>query len=264
MSAPKKITCLVINPNSSTSMTKGLDLLIDTLGHGGETKLKTYTAPSGPSSINNEDDAQRSAEVCLPDLANHMHGYQGFVVACYSVHPLVPLLKSKLPSKSSGFYTPVVGIFESSISAALALLSPPSPLKAGAAESYDKFGIVSTGKYWEKALTEGVLNYMGVEDVKDCKRFKGVETTGLSAEELHTAPPEEVRARMTKATRRLVKDGDVSVICLGCAGMAGMDEMVEAACIEELGAEKAKSVRIVDGVKAAVGMLEGLVRAQGT
>jgi len=262
MTAFKKITCLVINPNSSTSMTKGLDLLIDTLGHGEETKLETYTASSGPPSINNEDDAQKSAEVCLLDLTNHLHEYQGFVVACYSVHPLVPLLKSKLPSKSSGYYTPVVGIFESSISAALALLSSPS--NAGGASSYDKFGIVSTGKYWEKALTEGVINYMGVEDVKDCKRFKGVETTGLSAEELHTAPPEEVRTRMTIATRRLVKDGDVSVICLGCAGMAGMDEMVEAACIEELGAERAKSVRIVDGVKAAVGMLEGLLRAQGT
>jgi len=105
------------------------------------------------------------------------------------------------------------------------------------------------------------MDFLGYEDGK-CARFKGVETTGLNAGELHTAPPEEVKAKMMAATRRLVKDGDVTAICLGCAGMAGMDAMVEEACIEELGAERAKQVRIVDGVKAGIAILEGLVRAE--
>lgn len=150
---------------------------------------------------------------------------------------------------------PVIGIFEASISTALSLLQPPS---SGA---FEKCGIVSTGKYWEKVLSEGVLDYLGVDDLKHCKRFKGVETTGLTAGELHTAPPEEVRTKMIQATKRLVKDGDVKVICLGCAGMAGMDAMVRTACEEELGKEKGKAVHVVDGVKAGIAILDGLVRS---
>jgi len=149
----------------------------------------------------------------------------------------------------------VIGIFEASISTALSLLPPQ--------ESGDskKFGIVTTGKYWEDTLTEGVMNFLGCESRATSNRFKGVESTCLSAAELHTSPPEEVRSRMLDATRRLVKDRDVSVICLGCAGMAGMDAIVKEACIEELGEEEAQQVHIIDGVKAGIALVEGLVRA---
>ena len=52
----------------------------------------------------------------------------------------------------------------------------------------------------------------------------------------------------------------VQAICLGCAGMVGLDEAVRAACVETLGEERGKEVYIVDGVKAGVGMLYGLTR----
>lgn len=227
--------------------------------------IDTFTAPSGPSSINDEIDAQESSEACLPALKEFLDDYDGFVVACYSVHPLVNLLRKEAARHDhSKHYRPIVGIFEASISAALSLLSIPSISEdPSQATQVEKFGIVSTGKYWEDALTHGVLSLLGHQS-KDApgSRFKGVETTGLSAEQLHTAPPEEVRQKMMDATKRLVKDGDVTVICLGCAGMAGMDEMVLEACVEALGREKAKSIRIVDGVKAAVGMVDSLIRAQ--
>jgi len=48
---------------------------------------------------------------------------------------------------------------------------------------------------------------------------------------------------------------------LGCAGMAGMDEMVREALDEELGKEDSENVYIVDGVKAGVVYLEGLLKA---
>ncbi len=64
-----------------------------------------------------------------------------------------------------------------------------------------------------------------------------------------------------EATKRLVKDRDVKVICLGCAGMAGLDGIVEEALVEELGEEEAKYVHVLDGVKAGLGLLEGLLRA---
>jgi Asp/Glu/hydantoin racemase len=66
---------------------------------------------------------------------------------------------------------------------------------------------------------------------------------------------------MKDAVKRLLGKGKVGAICLGCAGMAGMDEIVREACIEELGQEEGQRLRIVDGVMAGVAWLEGAVRA---
>jgi Asp/Glu/hydantoin racemase len=81
------------------------------------------------------------------------------------------------------------------------------------------------------------------------------------ATELHDAPAEEVRQRMKDAVKRLVRKGNVGAVCLGCAGMAGMDEMVREACVEELGEGEGRRVRVVDGVVAGIAWLEGAVRA---
>ncbi len=219
--------------------------------------METYTAPSGPDSINDEDDARKSADIVFKDLNSSTYpvGFDGFVVACYSVHPLTRGLKSMTSATQQ---TQVIGIFEASISTAMSVL-PPSG--SGHAE---KFGIVTTGQYWEDTLTHGVLDFLGCDNVASCKRFKGVESTGLSAAELHTSQPSEVRNRMIKATRRLVKDRDVGAICLGCAGMAGMDAIVREACVEELGEVLGNQVHIIDGVKAGVALVEGLVRSRSS
>ncbi|OMP83122.1 hypothetical protein BK809_0004503 [Diplodia seriata] len=83
------------------------------------------------------------------------------------------------------------------------------------------------------------------------------------ATELHEVEAEEVRRRMVQATRRLVGRGNVGAVCLGCAGMAGMDEMVREACVEELGEEEGRRVVVVDGVQAGVAWLEGMMRIGG-
>ena len=109
--------------------------------------------------------------------------------------------------------------------------------------------------------------YLGVDEDTVKRRFAGVETTGLSATELHDTPAEEVRRRMKDAVKRLLRagkkdgKGGVGAICLGCAGMAGMDEMVREACVEELGDDRGKRVRIVDGVVSGVAWLEGALRS---
>jgi Asp/Glu/hydantoin racemase len=145
---------------------------------------------------------------------------------------------------------PVTGIFEASVATSLQLIHPD-----------EKFGIVSTGKVWEEILSSAVEALLGTNNKEVSKRFAGVETTGLNATELHDAPQDEVREKMKDATKRLVRKGNVGAVCLGCAGMAGMDEIVREACVEELGEEEGRMVRIVDGVKAGVAWLEGVVRA---
>lgn len=173
--------------------------------------------------------------------------HDGFLVACYSKHPLVPILKDQNAIKSGR--KAVTGIFEASVSTSLQIIHPD-----------EKFGIVSTGKVWEKILSEAVVDFLGTESNAG-KRFAGVETTGLNATDLHDAPPEEVRKRMKDAVKRLLRKGRVGAICLGCAGMAGMDKMVREACVEELGEDGGNNVRIVDGVVAGVAWLEGAVRS---
>lgn len=159
----------------------------------------------------------------------------------------MPLLKEE-PAVKTG-RKPVTGIFEASVGASLQAIHPE-----------EKFGIVSTGKVWEHILTEAMMQFLGT-DSDAGRRFAGVETTGLNATDLHDAPAEEVRQKMKDAVKRLLRKGRVGAICLGCAGMAGMDQMVREACIEELGQEEGSRVRIVDGVMAGVAWLEGAVRA---
>ncbi|ORY17117.1 Asp/Glu/hydantoin racemase [Clohesyomyces aquaticus] len=237
---------LIINPNSTESMTEGLRPLIESL-HFEDTSHAFFTAPSGPKSINDEDDAVESVKHTLPALKPLLDRHNGFLVACYSKHPLVPLLKQEAVVKDGR--KPVTGIFEASVSTSLQIIHPD-----------EKFGIVSTGKVWEKILSEAVVDFLGTGS-EASRRFAGVETTGLNATELHDAPQEEVRKRVQGAVKRLLKRGDVGAVCLGCAGMAGMDEWVREACVEELGELDGESIRIVDGVQAGVAWLEGAVRS---
>lgn len=141
---------------------------------------------------------------------------------------------------------PVLGIFEASVTAALQLLDPRSELR-------ERFGIVSAGKVWDELLGNAVVGMLGTANDEPNGRFAEVETTGLNATELHSAPQEEVRRRIKEAVRRLVGRGNVKVVLLGCAGMLGMETWVK----EEVG----EAVKVVDGVKAGVVALQGLIRA---
>ncbi len=117
--------------------------------------------------------------------------------------------------------------------------------------------------------------------------FAGVETLGKDAGELHPSCPNpspgleadadadaDIESLVRAATRRLLRtDRDISVIVLGCAGMIGMGEWVRESMEEmeenededEDEDEKAswRKMRVVDGVKAGIGILQGLMRGGG-
>lgn len=216
--------------------------------------ISTYTAPSGPNSINNEDDADKSAEIVFEDLRNKnkdlLNHNDGFIVACYSLHPLTEKIKSILPYDHSGS---VIGIFEASVLISQELLLWP---RDSTKPRLGQFGIVTTGRYWEQVLTDGAKEIMARENIPS-HFFSRVVSTGLSAAELHTMPAEEVRSRMIEATKKLLDEESVQVICLGCAGMAGMDATVREACIEMRGPIEGEKVHIVDGIHAAVSVVKG-------
>ena len=156
----------------------------------------------------------------------------------------------------------VTGIFEASVVTSLSLISSFHLLGDqgyGKSQAKDTFGIVSTGSVWKEELGKAVADMLvhSGDTNNPTRRFAGVETTGLTAVELHTTPPEEVKRRISEATEKLIKStpDPLTAICMGCAGMAGMEEAVREGCIKAYGPKEAKQVRIVDGVVAGVGLL---------
>lgn len=284
MAEPSKsrLKILIINPNTSTHMTDALKPIVDNLGFA-DVQFDYLTAPSNESvtledgrviegvpSINSGEDSATSALHCRPFVEPFIPKYDGFLVACYSAHPLVGMLKeaiSKLEnsalsvnSKPRSKY--VTGIFEASVLMSLSLVGS-FHMTGGSGlhktQSKDMFGIISTGSIWRDELSRAVEAFLVNSDEKtsSTNRFAGVETTGLTAVELHTTPAEEVRRRISEATRRLIQAAPhpLTAICMGCAGMAGMEEAVRDGCVEAYGRQEGNRVRIVDGVVAGAGML---------
>ncbi|KZP00064.1 hypothetical protein CALVIDRAFT_533731 [Calocera viscosa TUFC12733] len=221
------ISLLVINPNSSQSVTDSLAEYFTPLAPP-LTNLTFFTGPpDAPPAINDTPTSVQSTAACLPALEPLLAEHDGFLIACYSAHPLVPELRKRT-------HKPVIGIFESSVTHSLLLA--------------ERFGIVTTGPGWEPLLTQAVREFLGGES----ERFAGVLSTGLGVLELHAAPREEVNRRMGEAAKVLVSRG-AGAIALGCAGMVGLGGAIR----EAVGGE----VRVVD-VTSGLWELVGLVRCQ--
>ncbi|KAI8630047.1 hydantoin racemase [Xylariaceae sp. FL1651] len=239
---------LILNPNSSSSMTDGMTMVINNIDLPYSTEVYTYTGPSGsPASINDSHDIQKSTEAVLADFDSHGE-YNGIVVACFSVHPLVP----KLQSLSKSHFA-VTGIFEASVLAAISLLEPEQ-----------KWGIVTTGKFWEDHLSNGVKVFLGTNTQDDNAKFAGVESTGLNASDFHHGvDPAIIRDKLKKATKRLLSNGQVHVIVMGCAGMAGLEDIIREAANDERGEEFAYSIlHVVDGVRAGIMQMDHMIKNQ--
>lgn len=179
--------------------------------------------------------------------------YDAILVACFSVHPLVKQLAKRLAGRN----VLVTGIFEASIATALTLL-PAYPLEDGA--SWTTWGIVTTGKFWEAHLTEGAAAYLG-QTSEQSRKFAGVFSTGLDAGDFHGGvSPEVIRAKLKTATKDLLESSDVGCVVMGCAGMAGLEDIIRDAAREQYGQEAGSRVLIVDGVKAGAGLLDQAVK----
>lgn len=303
---------LVLNPNSSAAMTHGLRSAIEDsiLDLGYATEVHAYTAPSpaAPASIDDAADIAQSAAAVLADpLLRGPHpdpssgdsrgnawadDYDGILVACFSVHPLVrELLRSggapgsggggragaSSPSSSTSSRPSraraVIGIFEASILAALLLLPPPPPPPTPSPSSsfpstfeqqqQQQWGIVTTGKFWEEHLSEGVRSFLGSGN-GGSSRFAGVQSTGLNASDFHSGvSPEVVRQKLGEATKRLLGGGRTTVIVMGCAGMAGLEEIIRGAAAEEVSERFAYDLlHVVDGVRAGLLQLDSMIKHQ--
>ncbi|CAI6335665.1 unnamed protein product [Periconia digitata] len=220
----KKIRILLCNPNATSSMTNAcLDMVRPTLPP--DVTVYGFTAPKpAPSAIEGSFDNVMSSAASARAIIPIAHEYDAFLVACYSEHALVKMLREELAQ-------PIIGIMEASLFAARTLGS--------------RFGIVATSRRSSYTMKDAVKSY-GLDSF-----CAGVLDCNLGVLELESKPEEEVLAIMCEVGKTLVKQG-ADVLALGCAGMTNMKTAVENAVGED--------VQVIDGVVAGVHHLAGLCR----
>ncbi|KAF2208254.1 hypothetical protein CERZMDRAFT_49598 [Cercospora zeae-maydis SCOH1-5] len=228
----EQIRILLINPNATPSMTTScISSVLPTLPP--DVSITPFTGPShdAPTAIEGQVDAVLSAAACFrslfaqPDL---IESHDAMVVACYSAHPLISMLREE-------YDVPVIGIMESSLLASRTLGS--------------RFGIVATSgrsaiAHWSNVAYYSMTPYCA-----------GIESCDLGVLDLERLPREEVMKVLRNVARRLISQG-AEVLCLGCAGMTEMKMALEEVVSKE-------GVQVVDGVVAAVQHVVGIVRMGG-
>ncbi|MFN2235497.1 MAG: aspartate/glutamate racemase family protein [Anaerolineales bacterium] len=212
---------LFINPNTSEEFTRKIQKILDQYSFPGTTALAVNPV-SGPRSIEGVYDELLSSTGTLELAVNEIDNFDAFVLACYSDHPTIYALR-EITEK------PVLGIAEASMFIACIL-------------GY-KFSIVTTNEEWEPLLWDAVKHYGLAE------RCASVRSTRMPVLALEQASREETKALILRSSRRAIEEDDAEVICLGCAGMAGLDKELQ----QEL------EVPVLDGVVCALKLLEGMV-----
>jgi allantoin racemase len=212
---------LLINPNTSESFTAKIQAIAEKYALPG-THALAVNPSTGPRSIESIYDELLSAPGTIEVALAHLADFDAFVIACYSDHPAVYALR-EISDK------PVLGIAEASMYVACML-------------GY-KFSVVTTNREWEPLLWDAVRHYGLAE------RCASVRSTGMPVLALESASPEETYQMILAAARQAMEKDGAEVICLGCAGMTGLDKKLEA----EL------HIPVVDGVVSALKLLEGLL-----
>ena len=243
--APRSWKILVINPNTSVAITKRFEPFISDADIPG-ISTSYWTCPTGPSVITSQAELEESTNHCIGPLMELADEFDGFLVAGYGDLPLVPLLRSRIPTK------PVVGIFDASVFAALRLVAPDS-----------KFGIVTTGVAYQDLLSDGVerlLRESGETGVEQLAKFGGVVATGIAVQDLTLEASHIAKEKVMAATMKLVSSGDLNVVSMGGVILAGMESWVHEACELALGPEKGSKVKVIEQLVAGVLCLDAQLR----
>ena len=180
---------LVINPNSTEAVTRGIDEACDALRMSGAPQIECVTLKEGPPGVETQQHVDGVVSPLL-DLIREKNDYAAYVIACYSdpgLHTLREATKK-----------PVLGISECGILTALTL--------------GQKFGVIAI----LQTSIPRHLRYMGALGVMD--RLAGELPVGLRVVEL--SDEKKTFGRMAEVGKRLRDEHGADVIVMGCAGMA--------------------------------------------
>ena len=189
---------LVINPNSTEAVTRGIDEACDALRMSGAPQIECMTLKEGPPGIETQQHVDGVVSPLL-NLVREKKDYAAYVIACYSDPGLHTLREATRK--------PVLGISECGILTALTL--------------GQKFGVIAI---LQKSIPRH-LRYMGALGVMD--RLAGELPVGLPVVELSNG--EKTLKKMIEVGRRLREEHGADVIVMGCAGMARYREPLQEA-----------------------------------
>ncbi|MEQ3711501.1 MAG: aspartate/glutamate racemase family protein [Tateyamaria sp.] len=181
-------TLIVINPNSSQTVTNGIDAAVDPLRRFG-IPIRCLTLAQGPPGI----ESQRQADLTIAPmlaLAADQQDAAGYVIACFG-DPGLHALRDQTA-------LPVVGIQEASVMTAQTL--------------GQRFGVIAI-------LPTSIprhLRAFGAMGVLD--RLAGDRALGLGVADL--ADESKSLEAMIATGKRLRDEDGANVLIMGCAGMA--------------------------------------------
>ena len=211
---------LVINPNSTEVVTRGIDEACEPLRIPGGPAIDCVTLKEGPPGVETQQHVDGVIPHLLSLVSQKEDQYGAFVIACYS--------DPGLHSVREATKKPVLGISECGILTALTL--------------GQKFGVIAILK---QSIARH-LRYVGALGVAD--RLAGELPVGLPVIEL--SDEKKTFGRMVDAGKALRDTHGANVVIMGCAGMARYRKPLQA----ELG------IPVVEPTQAAVSMAIGRVR----
>ena len=209
---------LLLNPNTSQEMTCSIDMAAKQYARG-DTEIVSLNPERGPRSIEGAFDRQIAIEASLEMVLKIKENFDAYIIACFA-DPGLQAFREALEGN-------VLGIAESAIFMACTL--------------GHKFSILSVLAR-SKPSAENLVRQYGLWD-----RCASVRATGLSVLEVHSNR-ERLIARLTEEGRKAVEMDGAEVLLLGCAGMAGVDKMLQSVL----------NVPVLDGVVCAVKLAESL------
>jgi Asp/Glu/hydantoin racemase len=211
---------LVINPNSTEAVTRGIDEACAPLRMPGGPQIEALTLKEGPPGIETQQHVDGVVAPLLNLIRKSESAYSAFVIACYS--------DPGLHSIREATRKPVLGISECGIFTALTL--------------GQKFGVIAI---LQKSIPRH-LRYMGALGVMD--RLAAELPVNLPVVEL--SDEKKTFGRMVEVGKRLREEHGADVVVMGCAGMARYRAPLQ----REIG------VPVVEPTQAAVAMAIGRVR----
>ncbi len=186
---------VVINPNSSERVTKGIEAAVAPLERFG-VPISCVTLSEGPPAIESQMQADLTVAPLLKLAKQHPHA-AGFVIACFGdpgLHALRDLVG-----------VPVVGIQEAAVTMALTL--------------GQRFGVIAI----LPASVPRHLRAFGAMGMRD--RLAGDRALGSGVAEL--ADADKTLSAMIRTGTALRDEDGADVLIMGCAGMAGYREALE-------------------------------------
>jgi allantoin racemase len=210
---------LVVNPNTSEEMGKGIDIAAKRYANPG-TEIVTVCSRIGPLSIESAYEETLAGQGVLERIIEgNKKKFDAIIIACFD--------DPHLSAARQISEVPVYGIAESAIYMASSL-------------GY-KFSIISLLERMLPAVEE-LVNKIGLNS--RCASIKMVEIAALNTKNDQNST---IKALMESA-RMAIKEDGAEVIILGCAGLTSLDKPME----KELG------IPVLDGVVCAVKTAEAI------